>query len=266
MSRPERPGARPVAGVHNGAIMPTDARCLMEADESSAIVRLSGLLEPVAADRVRAALLARLSDRPGPIVVDVAELRSTDATAARMLAEVRRTVADWPAADLLVLDPAGTVTGPPAAGLTVCATLDEATAALARSPLAALLALDLAPEVGAARRARELVADGCARWGMPELAEPGCIAVTEMVNNVVAHARTPMTVRLAPRDSALHVAVRDRSRQQPTYAGRAPLTSAGGRGLLLIDTVARRWGSTRVPDGKVVWCVLHGEDETAQQS
>ncbi|MEH0819542.1 MULTISPECIES: ATP-binding protein [unclassified Micromonospora] len=245
--------------------MPTDARCLVEADETSATVRLSGVLEPIAADRVRDALLARLTDRPGPIVVDVALLRSTGDTAARLLAEVRRTVADWPAADLLVLDPAGTVTDTDATGLPVYPTADEATAALARTPMAALLAADLAPVVGAARHAREMVADGCARWGVPQLAEPASIAVTEMVNNVVAHARTPMTVRIAPRDSSLHVAVRDHSPRQPAYAGLAPLTSTGGRGLLLIDTVARRWGSTPVPGGKVVWCVLHAEDEAARQ-
>ncbi|MEH1054262.1 ATP-binding protein [Micromonospora sp. CPCC 206171] len=265
MTGTERPGARPAAGMHNGTIMPTDARCLVEADESSATVRLTGVLEPAAEDRVRDALLTRLSDRPGPIVVDVARLRSTDGTAAQLLAEVRRAVADWPAADLLVLDPAGTVTGADATGLPVYPTADEATAALARTPMAALLAADLAPTVGAARQARAMIADGCARWGVPQLTEPASIAVTEMVNNVVAHARTPMTVRLAPRDSSLHLAVRDHSSRPPAYAGLAPLTSTGGRGLLLIDTVARRWGSTPVPNGKVVWCVLHAEDEAARQ-
>ncbi|MGC5021534.1 ATP-binding protein [Micromonospora sp. DT47] len=265
MSRAERPDARSAPGVHNGTIMPMDVQCLVEADESSAVVRLSGVLEPAAVDRVRDALLARLCDRPGPIVVDLARLRSSGATAGRLLAEVRYTVADWPAADLLVVDPARTVTGAAAAQLSIWATPDEATAALARTPMAAVLAADLTPTMGAARQAREMVADGCARWGLPELTEPGCIAVTEMVNNVVAHALTPMTVRLAPRDDSLHIAVRDHSRRQPAYAGLAPLTSTGGRGLLLIDTVARRWGSTVVPDGKVVWCVLHAEDEAAYQ-
>lgn len=114
-----------------------------------------------------------------------------------------------------------------------------------------------------ARQARALVTDGCGRWGLPELAEPACIAVTEMVNNVVAHAATPMTLRLAPRGGALHVAVRDHSAGRPAFAGSAPVDSVGGRGLLLIDTVARRWGSTALPDGKVVWCVLYAEDEAA---
>ncbi|MFF5175454.1 ATP-binding protein [Micromonospora sp. NPDC000089] len=244
--------------------MPTDARYLLAADDSSAVVRLSGVLDDAAADRVRDALLERLCDRPGPIVVDVSRLRPAGPAAGRMLAQVRRTVADWPAADLLVVDPAGALTGVGADELSILPGTEEATAALARTPMAAVLIADLAPAVGAARTARELVASGCARWGVPELAEPGAIAVTEMVNNVVAHARTPMTVRLAPRGSGLHIAVRDHSPRQPAYAGLAPLNSAGGRGLLLIDTVARRWGSTPVPDGKVVWCVLYAADETAQ--
>ncbi|MDI5943158.1 ATP-binding protein, partial [Micromonospora sp. DH15] len=107
-----------------------------------------------------------------------------------------------------------------------------------------------------ARQARALVTDGCARWGIGALAEAGCIAVTEMVNNVVAHARTPMTLRLAPGDGTLHLGVRDQSRRQPRYTGVTPPHLAGGRGLLLIDTVARRWGSTLLPDGKLVWAVL----------
>lgn len=98
--------------------------------------------------------------------------------------------------------------------------------------------------------------------GVPELTEPACIAVTELVNNVVAHAGTPMTLRLAPADGTLHLAVRDHCPRRPRYAGPAPLTSTGGRGLVLIDTVARRWGSTPLPDGKVIWCVLHAEDES----
>ncbi|MEU5940754.1 hypothetical protein ABZ807_16540 [Micromonospora sp. NPDC047548] len=43
MSSMERPGARAAPGMHHGTIMPTDARCLVAADESSATVRLSSL-------------------------------------------------------------------------------------------------------------------------------------------------------------------------------------------------------------------------------
>ncbi|MEH0935589.1 ATP-binding protein [Micromonospora psammae] len=258
-------GVERTAGGPRTGMLPAETRCRVEADESSATVRLSGMLDPVAVDRVRDALLARLCDRPGPIVVDLAELRATGDAAGRLLTDVRHAVVDWPAADVLVVDPAGTVGGAAAAELGSCATMDEALATLARRPMAAVLDAELPPAVDAARRARAMVADGCARWGVPELTEPGCIAVTEMVNNVVAHALTPMTVRLAPRDSSLHVAVRDHSPRQPASPGLAPPTSTGGRGLLLIDTVTRRWGSTAVPNGKVVWCVLDVEDEAPRR-
>lgn len=265
----DRPDAHPPPDVHNGTIMPTDVRCLVEADESSAVVRLTGVLDPAGTEAVRDALLARLWQRPGPMIVDLSGVRIAGPDARGVLDEVHRTVADWPAAGILVLDPTAgrddDVLGP-AAGFgsaPVYRSLDAAQAALADAPLAAVLNADLPPLAVAAREARGLVSDGCARWGVPELAEPACIAVTEMVNNVVAHAGTPMTVRVAPRDSALHLAVRDHSARLPAYAGLAPLNSAGGRGLLLIHTVARSWGSTPLPDGKVVWCVLHAEDEDA---
>ncbi|WP_405104864.1 STAS domain-containing protein [Micromonospora sp. NBC_01405] len=253
MNRPDRPDARDTTDVQNGAVMPTDVRCLVETDESSGLLRLSGVLDSAATGAVRDALLLRLWERPGPVVVDLSRLRVADPAARRVFAEVRREIADWPAADVLVLDPGETTAGD---GLAVCSTLDEAMAALARAPMTAATTTELAPVVGAARQVRMLVTNGCARWGIGALAEVGCIAATEMVNNVVAHARTGMTVRLAPHGDTLHIGVRDHSRQQPSYRGFAPVDTAGGRGMLLIDTVAQRWGSTLLPDGKLVWAVL----------
>ncbi|MFE9189484.1 ATP-binding protein [Micromonospora sp. NPDC007208] len=263
MADVERPNALTVTGAHTGAIM---SSCLVEIDESSAVVRLTGVLDAAGAEAVRGALLARLVDRPGPVVADVTGLRVVDPAGRSVFADIRREVADWPAADLLLCDPA--VDGPARpdaalAGVPAWPTLDAALAAVAATPLAAVLTADLAPAVGAARQARELVTAGCERWGMPTLTDPACIAITEMVNNVVAHAQTPMTVRLAPQESTLHLAVRDHSPRRPTFAGISPPNRIGGRGLLLIDTVTRRWGSSAVPDGKVVWCVLHPDDEAA---
>ncbi|MFI7213864.1 ATP-binding protein [Micromonospora maritima] len=224
--------------------MPTDARCLVETDDSSATVRLTGVLDRAGVEAVEGTLLGRCWARPGPVLVDLSGLRIPDPRAREALDEIRRAVADWPAADLLFVSGDRPVPRP------------------ADAP-PELLDVELPPVVEAAREARALVTERCIRWGLPELAEPACIAVTEMVGNVVAHAATPMTLRLAPRGSALHVAVRDHAAGRPTYAGPAPVDSVGGRGLLLIDVVARRWGSTPLPDGKVVWCVLHAEDEAA---
>ncbi|MGC4894156.1 ATP-binding protein [Micromonospora sp. DT31] len=224
--------------------MPRDVRCLVELDERSPTVRLTGVLDRAGVRDVTAALLTRLWQRPGTACVDLSGVRMPDPLARDALDELCRAVADWPATELR-LDP----TDAPTAG-----------------PPPDLLDAELPPVAEAARQARALVTGGCVRWGLPELVEPACIAVTEMVNNVVAHAATPMTLRLAPRGSSLHLAVRDHCVERPSYAGPAPVEATGGRGLLLIDTMARRWGSTPLPDGKVVWCVLCAEDEAASRN
>jgi hypothetical protein len=59
------------------------------------------------------------------------------------------------------------------------------------------------------------------------------------------------------------VAVRDRSSTVPQFAGPVPATSYGGRGMLLIDSVADRWGSLPLEAGKVVWAVLQQPEEPA---
>ncbi|MCG5440116.1 STAS domain-containing protein, partial [Micromonospora foliorum] len=107
MADVERPNALTVTGAHNGAIM---SSCLVEIDESSAVVRLTGVLDAAGAEAVRGALLARLVDRPGPVVADVTGLRVVDPAGRGVFADIRREVADWPAADLLLCDPA--VDGP----------------------------------------------------------------------------------------------------------------------------------------------------------
>jgi hypothetical protein len=132
------------------------------------------------------------------------------------------------------------------------------------------VSLALEPQVGAARRSRDLVIEACGRWRRPELAGTACIVVTEMVNNVVAHAGTPLTVLLALHEDGMTVAVRDGSATVPAFSG-APVspTAYGGRGMLLIDSVTRSWGCLALADGKVVWALMSGEadlPETAGRS
>nr|MDT0657808.1 ATP-binding protein [Micromonospora sp. DSM 115978] len=240
--------------------MPTDVRYLVETDEQHTLLRLVGVLDPPAAPVVRGELLGRLADRPTPVAIDLSDLRATEPGLWALFDEVAEEVAEWPTGRPLLLRRDAVV---PAGG-TRSPTPDEALARLgADLPPTRLLSLDLAPVVGAARAAREMINDGCARWDLRRLSESACIAMTEMVNNVVAHARTRMTVRLAWRDRALRLAVRDYSTRHPNLRGPASPTAPGGRGLLLIDTVVRRWGSSALADGKVVWAVLHPEDEPA---
>jgi len=240
--------------MHNGAIMPSDVASLVVTDEPYPVIGLTGVLDAASAPTVRSALLEVLAEQPEAVVIDVAGLTAYP-DAVGVLRDVARDTADWPAAHLLLCGP-----GNPevwhSTGLPVWPDRAEAFAALGASDDGRRLRLDLDPVLGAARRARELATEACARWDCPELAGSACIVLTEMVNNVVAHAQTPMTVMLAGQDDRMSVAVRDHSATTPRFTGPVAPTSYGGRGLLLIDSVSSRWGNLKLAHGKVVWALL----------
>jgi Histidine kinase-like ATPase domain len=245
--------------MHNGAIMASDVRHLVDRGYPYPVVRLTGVLDADSAPAVRSALLDVLADQPEAIVVDVRGLSVPDPGATAVLRDLARDTADWPAAQVVLAAPAG-ATPWQATGLPVRPSSAAAFAALGSPEKSRYLSIELEPVVGAARRSRELVTEACGRWELAELAGPACIVVTEMVNNVVAHAHTPMAVLLARHGDTMSVAVRDESPVVPKFTGPVAPTSYGGRGLLLIDAVADRWGSLALDDGKVVWARLDGPD------
>lgn len=248
--------------MHNGAIMPSDVASLLVTGEPYPVIRLSGMLDAVSAPSVRSALLDVLAQQPEAVVIDVAGL-TADPDALGVLQDVARDTSDWPAAHLVLSGP-GDADIWQSTGLAVWPDLAGAFAALGAPDDGHRLRLELEPVIGAARRARELVTEACARWDCPELAGPACIVLTEMVNNVVAHVRTPMTVLVARQGDLMSVAVRDQSPTVPRFAGRVAPTSYGGRGLLLIDSVSRRWGNLELDHGKVVWALLEPESDESE--
>lgn len=245
--------------MHNGAIMPSEVRHPVDRDQAHPLVRLTGVLDDENAASIRSVLLGVLANQPEAVVVDVAGLRVPDAGALAVLRDVLAETRDWPgshlalcgAADAAAWKPSGWPVWPDAAG---------AFAALGDPDRERRVGIDLEPVVGAARRSREMITEACGRWEHPDLTGDACIVATELVNNVVAHARTPMRVLLALHGDAMSVAVRDGSPTLPRFTGPVSPTSYGGRGLLLIDTVSSRWGHLGLPDGKVVWALLEPDE------
>jgi anti-anti-sigma regulatory factor len=248
--------------MHNGAIMSSELRHLVDREQAYPLLRLTGVLDAETAPTIRAALLDVLAGQPEALVIDVGDLRPASPEAVAVLHDLRRDTADWPGTELALCGiPENGGSGERGlwrnAGWPVWPDSRHAFAALGASVDGRRLSVELQPHLGAARRARELITEACGRWDRPELAGPACIVATEMVNNVVVHAGTPMVVLLATHGSGLSVAVRDHSPVIPTYTG-GPVspTAYGGRGMLLIDSVADRWGSLPLADGKVVWALL----------
>ncbi len=106
-------------------------------------------------------------------------------------------------------------------------------------------------------KARQMIRNTLARWGLDELRDPVELLVTEVVTNAVRHSSRPVTLRLLRTEEVLRCEVGDDSSQMPRL--RQPRNSeTEGLGLYLVNRLAKRWGSTRLSTGKVVWfeCLL----------
>ncbi|MBO8187561.1 ATP-binding SpoIIE family protein phosphatase [Streptomyces spirodelae] len=112
----------------------------------------------------------------------------------------------------------------------------------------------LDPRAQTARQARRLARRALARWGLDELSDSVELLVSEIVTNAVRYAERPITLRLLRTDT-LRCEVGDDVPQLPRLR-QARATDEGGRGLYLVNRLARRWGATRLSTGKVVWFEL----------
>ncbi|MFS8103115.1 ATP-binding protein [Lentzea alba] len=83
------------------------------------------------------------------------------------------------------------------------------------------------------------------------------LVVTELVTNVYDHARFPARLRL--RRSAgpclISVLVEDASSSAPVLRPSSP-DSVRGRGMVLVNQLAKQWGVVRRTAGKSVWALV----------
>jgi anti-sigma regulatory factor (Ser/Thr protein kinase) len=109
----------------------------------------------------------------------------------------------------------------------------------------------------AAGRARQATRQVLASWQVAHLEETAVLLVGELVSNVMRHARSTstMTVRFETAGTCLRIEVHDADPRRPI-----PHTPAGldesGFGMVLVDTLADRWGVRQTPRGKAVWVEL----------
>jgi signal transduction histidine kinase len=87
----------------------------------------------------------------------------------------------------------------------------------------------------------------------PAVLEDALLIVSELAANAVAHARSAFTIRLAHAASSLRIEVRDHGGGVPTLRSPQP-DETFGRGLSIVDKLARGWGFDPQPGGgKTVW-------------
>lgn len=111
----------------------------------------------------------------------------------------------------------------------------------------------LPPAAGSVSASRRFVAETLESWGYAILGHDVLLAVSELASNAVLHARTPFAVSVSEQDGTVRVGVEDASTELPEIGAPGPDISRG-RGLIVIDALASRWGAEpREGSGKVVW-------------
>ncbi|MFD4942091.1 ATP-binding protein [Streptomyces sp. NPDC058409] len=125
-----------------------------------------------------------------------------------------------------------------------------------------------------ARLARQATVRHLGQWGFSPASEVSCtvaLVVAELAANAVRHGRVPgrnflLNVTYETRARRIRVEVSDACRELPPVG---PTMSAddeeSGRGLVLVDALAARWGAApRTPLGKTVWAECLAEPTSAE--
>jgi anti-sigma regulatory factor (Ser/Thr protein kinase) len=118
-----------------------------------------------------------------------------------------------------------------------------------------LYALGFVPTPTVLRAVRRFVADVLRGWGVDQLVGVSQIIACELATNAMMHARSPFRLSITRNPAAIELAVRDATTLRPETRQIDP-NRPGGRGLVLVDRIAQRWGSRDEVDGKTVWAVL----------
>jgi anti-sigma regulatory factor (Ser/Thr protein kinase) len=107
-------------------------------------------------------------------------------------------------------------------------------------------------------------------WGLPDLADTAELVASELVTNAV-QASERLRLRTDPAivpvirlwlvsdQIAMVIRVWDGNDEMPVRRNADP-DDMGGRGLMIIDGLAKDWGAYRKADGKVVWALVSPPD------
>lgn len=116
-------------------------------------------------------------------------------------------------------------------------------------------AVTLPPASRSAADARRFVERTLPEWGCGEAVDEVRLLVSELVSNAVRHAGTRVRLVLTREEGTIRGEVSDGSPKAPRPR-LAEHDSEAGRGLFLLDQMAREWGVRPERQGKTVWFVL----------
>ncbi|MBW8483055.1 ATP-binding protein [Actinomadura parmotrematis] len=112
----------------------------------------------------------------------------------------------------------------------------------------------------AAGRARELAAEALGAWRVgDERAYEILLCLSELVANAVLHGARELALTVELRGGLIEIAVHDDAGGRPEIRALAD-TAEGGRGLPIVDALAKEWGHRPGAHGKAVWARFTAHD------
>ena len=114
--------------------------------------------------------------------------------------------------------------------------------------------LELTPTPGSVGRARRWSVAFAHDSGLASVSDTVSLLVSELVSNVVLHARTPCTLRIDLSDTRIRVDVTDGSDRMPGAGGASDPMAQSGRGMVLVEALSHAHGvDVLAGGGKAVW-------------
>lgn len=235
----------------------------VDVGDEATIVTPVGVFGVSTAGKLRTVLLRCIAQQPAAVIVDLGMMYVQAPANLSMFAVVARRRADLTGVRLLL------VAGPPAqhnsletrsVARFVCVypTVDAALASVRHPSSRHFARRTVGRRVRDLGSIRCLVSDVCAQWACESIAEDAQSVTHELVSNALRHARTDADVRLHLRRRTFLIAVSDGDPRPPTLVPVDPASDprTDRYGLVIVDALARHWGTTPLADGKLVWAAL----------
>jgi anti-sigma regulatory factor (Ser/Thr protein kinase) len=118
------------------------------------------------------------------------------------------------------------------------------------------VSLPLSGDPSDARRCRHRAENELTGFIDPERLRDVVLVVSELVTNALLHGAGPATFHLRLSGDWLTVWVDDGGARGTVAAGRPGRDELGGRGLMIVDQLADRWGVVPSLEGKSVWATF----------
>ena len=101
--------------------------------------------------------------------------------------------------------------------------------------------------------ARRFASQQLLDFGDADVVDKTRLLVTELTTNAVMHAHSPIRLTVEPQQDRVRVEVRDDDPTPLDPPATPDADATSGRGLWLVDALARAWGINHNERGKTIW-------------